>query len=113
MRYTWILTCILLFFFGGLTGCDSWRDNPLDTIHTVTVINRTSCVVLVVLDDTEVLELPETNDLGTFDNVPEGVHELIAYREVEKGSPEEFTRITLTVTEQKDYLWTLTTCDDE
>ncbi len=113
MRYTILLTFLLLIIFGGLTGCDSWTDNSLDLIHSITVINQTSCVVSVVLDNTDVLELPATGDLGTFDDVPEGVHELVAYREVERGSPEEFTRLTLTVTERKDYLWTLETCDDE
>ena len=104
------IAVIFIFITFSLSGCDSWKSNPLDENHTVTIRNSTDCDIYVSLDFVEFLHLPFRNDEGIFENVSEDTHELVAYKAYADGYQEELTRLSIMVTERKDYYWTIKDC---
>jgi len=106
------LIIVLGFLVICVIACDSWKDNPLDEIHTITVTNKTGCHLTIVLDDgVREFDLPESDDSDIFNDVSEGVHLLTAYHIEGLGIKTEIEEIEILVSERKDYFWTINICD--
>ncbi len=105
-----LISCILLIFFAG---CDDWRDTPLDFNHCLYITNDSDCEVYIYLDETESLHLPNRGDTGTFENISEGWHTIVAFKVNTDGSVTELISFDLAVTERKDYYWTLVDCEPD
>ena len=103
---------LIFIIFGCLfsAGCDPWKSDPLDFIHTITVTNATDCSLVIFLDTDSTQDLPNRNDMCVFDDVPEGAHTLTAYR-FESGVPgEEVAFVEIFISERKDYYWSIINC---
>ena len=106
IRLTFI--CILISI--APLSCDSWKDDPLDDIHVITAVNQTHCDVYVLLDSAEFIHLPEYQSTGSFEDVREGSHELLAYTIDADENQVQIGSISLFVSERKDYHWYIRNC---
>jgi hypothetical protein len=112
MKRFFVYSVILMFVIIS-AGCDSWKSSPPDGNHTISVTNSTDCDLGILLDETEYLHLPSRNDMGSFERVAEGYHDLEAYELDSMGPGTQIDAIRIYVSERKDYFWNITDCPVE
>ena len=67
----------------------------------------------MVLDNIDVVHLPEINDSDKFDDVAEGLHKLAAFYMDKENNETEIETIEIFISNRKDYSWDIKTCNPD